>query len=187
MYSISFEILCRKYENREYRIRHVALQCACYVAYDTCRCDMRYHVALVYVFLFKCACFYIPTLLHIACSMLHWCKTPLMRIFGSVQSQSESTFLFLNITIFPKVAIFQNITQNFFRMYSISFEILFRKYENREYRIWHVALQCACHIAYDTCRCDMRYHVALVYAFLFKYACFYIIRHYCISHIRCCM
>ncbi len=39
-YSISFKILFQKYKNREYRIRYVALRRACYVAYNTCRCDI---------------------------------------------------------------------------------------------------------------------------------------------------
>ncbi len=51
--------------------------------------------------------------------------------------------------------IFQNITQNFLQKYSISFEILFQKYEYREYHIQYVALRCACHVAYDTCHCDI--------------------------------
>ncbi len=63
----------------------------------------------------------------------------------------------LLFSIFFKILleIFQNITQNFLKKYSISFEILFEKYENREYRIWYVALRGACHVAYDTCHCDI--------------------------------
>ncbi len=44
-------------------------------------------------------------------------------------------------------------------------------------RIWYMSLW----------NCDMRYHVALVCVFLFKYACFYTIRHYCISDVACNM
>ncbi len=48
-------------------------------------------------------------------------------------------------------------------------------------------------IAYDTLLCTAHAlsHticvIAPVYAFLFKYVCFYIIRHHCILHIQYCM
>ncbi len=68
------------------------------------------------------------------------------------------------------------------------------KYFYKNTKIGNIAydmLPCDAHAMSHTIRiawyCDIRYHVALVYVFLFKYVCLYTIRHYCISHIWCCI
>ncbi len=89
------------------------------------------------------------------------CKLPLkilwffpkyfLKFWGNYRKFPKLFSIFFEILL----EIFQNITQNFSKKYSISFEILFWKYESREYRIRYVALQCTCHVTYDTRRCDI--------------------------------
>ncbi len=61
--------------------------------------------------------------------------------------------------------------------------------ENRKYCIRYVALWCACHVAFNTRSCDIVICDIMLCRSTHFYlnVCFYTIRHYCISHIRCCM
>ncbi len=60
-----------------------AMRMSCHIWYVLLwYCNMRYHVAPVYVFLLKCVFIQSDIIVyrisHVACSTLHWCKTPLI-------------------------------------------------------------------------------------------------------------